>query len=109
MTIDDVIWAANAFKAGEIDRRDFRKIISIYLSDDDEVIPNLLSLFEANLEAKKELILDSNLELSRALIFINKKNSTKGFNKDFVMGEIKKHYIKWKDTIKCCFNIEGLP
>jgi len=51
--------------------------------------------------------------LSRALIVLNDNNLK--YNKKvvaepkWVVGEIKKHYLKWKDYIKCTFNVEGLP
>jgi hypothetical protein len=65
-------------------------------------------------EQSKELILDSNMELSRALITlqdpnIGKKKPKPYIELDFVVGEIKKHYLKWQDKIKCTFKIKGLP
>ena len=75
----------------------------------------ILSILENERKQNKELLLDTNMELSRALITLNANPSDAKGKKvmkeqtDFVVGEIKKHYLKWKDYIKCCFNVQGLP
>jgi len=51
-----------------------------------------LDILQKESDDNNELILDSNAELSRALVvLINKSLKT---NKKFVVSEIKKHYIK---------------
>lgn len=86
-------------------------IISV-LSEDKEVIQYILEILSIEREKKEALILDSNMELSRALVVLNDKNLK--WDKDiitdpkWVVGEIKKHYTKWKDYIKCNFRIEGV-
>ena len=75
-------------------------ILSV-LADDVEVIPKILKILEYERERNKELITDFNVELSRAMVVLN-DNSLK-YNKDviaepkWVVGEIKKDLIKWKD------------
>ena len=63
-------------------------------------------------EKREELILDSNAELSRALIVLkddNLKYSKKIIaDPKWVAGEIIKHYQKWKDYVKCNFKVDGL-
>ena len=88
------------------------KSILFILSKDKNVIPYLLYILERERETNKELILDSNLELSRALVTLNMNQKPKKAAEEqrvFVIDEIKKHYMKWKDKIKCNFNIQGLP
>lgn len=80
---------------------------------DKKSIPYILKTLEKERESNKELILDSNSELSRALIILSDNNLK--WNKkivtdpNWVIGEIKKHYHKWAGVIKCNFKIEGLP
>lgn len=88
-------------------------ILSIIAKDED-VIPLVMEILNYERAEKKELLLDSNMELSRALITLQDPNIGKTKPKpyielDFVIGEIKKHYLKWQDKIKCCFKVEGLP
>ena len=91
-----------------------KAILSI-LSNDKKVIPYIMEILENERKQNKELLLDTNMELSRALITLNTNPSDAKGKKamkeqtDFVVGEIKKHYLKWKDYIKCCFNVPGLP
>ena|ERR1035437_5838087 len=86
-------------------------ILSIIALDKNSV-PMILKMLDSEREKNEELILDSNSELSRALVTledpnIGKKNPIIELN--FVLGEIKKHYLKWQNTIRCNFKIKGLP
>ena len=87
-------------------------ILSI-LADDKKVIPYIMKILENERKQNKELILDTNAELSRALLVLDDTNlkSSKKMVADpkWVVGEIKKHYLKWKDYIKCNFKVDGLP
>ncbi len=89
-----------------------KAILSI-IADDKKAIPYIMEILDNERKQTKELLLDTNVELSRALIVLNDDNLK--YNKKvvadpkWVVGEIKKHYLKWKDYIKCTFNIEGLP
>lgn len=88
-----------------------RLIIGV-LAKDENVVPLILSILEVERKENKELILDSNLELNRALVTLNDdKIGKKGaiVELPFVIGEIKKHYLKWKHKIKCCFKFDDLP
>lgn len=65
-------------------------------------------------DKNNDLILESNAELSLALITLQDPNIGKRRPKpyielNFVIEQIKQHYLKWKDYIKCTFKIEGLP
>jgi hypothetical protein len=93
---------------------DFAKesMIMTELSKDKQVIPKILSLLEEERELNKELILDTNLELSRALVALEDKQlgKKKGLMEiSFVTEEIKKHYLKWQNSIRCCFKMKDLP
>lgn len=87
-------------------------ILSI-LANDKKVIPYIMEILENERKQNKELILDSNAELSRALIVLNddnlKPNKKIVAEPKWVAGEIKKHYLKWKDYVKCNFKVDGLP
>ena len=89
-----------------------KAILSI-LANDEKVIPCIMKILENEREQNKELILDTNSELSRALLVLNdenlKSNKKVVAEPKWVVGEIKKHYLKWKDYIKCNFKIDGLP
>lgn len=88
-----------------------RCIISI-IAYDKKVIPTILEILEDERKSNKELLLDTNAELSRALVVL--KDSNLKWNKKiiadpkWVVGEIIKHYQKWKDRISCNFNIKEL-
>ncbi|MES2287416.1 MAG: hypothetical protein V4547_17110 [Bacteroidota bacterium] len=82
------------------------------LSDDDNVIPIMLKILDGERDNNKELIMDSNAELSRALLTLeDPKLKTKKpiIELKFVTGEIRKHYLKWQKKIRCTFKMEGLP
>lgn len=81
-------------------------IISV-IATDKNVIPNILSIIQIERENNKELILDCNMELSRALLTLE-KNNKKIIDPKWVTQEIKKFYKKWENTIKCNFKIDGL-
>lgn len=90
------------------------QIIIRILANDKKVIPTILEILENERSETHELLLDTNLELSRAFILLEDPNLGKKKPKPrieltFVTGEIRKHYLKWQDRIKCCFKIEGLP
>lgn len=86
-------------------------ILSI-IADDKNAIPTILNILNSEREKREELILDSNAELSRALIVL--KDDNLKYNKKiiadpkWVSGEIIKHYQKWKDYIKCNFKVDGI-
>ena len=79
------------------------------ISDDKKVIPVILELLNSERELKEKLLSDTNVELSRALVVLQDKNLK--YNKkiiadpSWVVGEIIKHYKKWKDYITCNFKI----
>ena len=86
-------------------------ILSI-IADDKKAIPTILNILNSEREKREELILDSNAELSRALIVL--KDDNLKYNKKiiadpkWVSGEIIKHYQKWKDYVKCNFKVDGI-
>jgi hypothetical protein len=88
------------------------RYISAIIADDKKAIPTILNILNTEREKREELILDSNAELSRALIVLkddNLKYSKKIIaDPKWVAGEIIKHYQKWKDYIKCNFKVDGL-
>ncbi len=89
-----------------------KAILSI-LADDKKAIPYIMEILENERQQSKELILETNAELSRALLVLNDENLMTNkkvvAEPKWVAGEIKKHYLKWKDYIKCNFKVNGLP
>lgn len=84
-----------------------------FIAEDKDVIPNILKILNAERAEKSELILDMNLQLSRALVVLkdenlkyNKKKIT--VDPSFVISEIFIHYKKWKNYINCNFKIKEL-
>lgn len=93
------------------DEKKERLILSI-IADDKKAIPTILNILNVEREKREELILDSNAELSRALVVL--KDDNLKYNKKiiadpkWVAGEIIKHYQKWKDYVICNFKVDGL-
>lgn len=93
------------------DEQKERYILAI-IATDKKAIPTILDILNTEREKREELILDSNAELSRALIVL--KDDNLKYNKKIiadpkcVVGEIIKHYQKWKDYVKCNFKVESL-
>jgi hypothetical protein len=89
-----------------------KAILSI-LANDKKAIPYIMEILDNERKQSKELILDTNSELSRALLVLNdenlKSNTKIVADPKWVVGEIKKHYLKWKDCIKCNFKVDGIP
>ena len=87
-------------------------LILCTISDDKNAIPTILQILDREREQREELILDSNSELSRALLVLKDKNLK--WNKkciadpSWVVGEIIKHYKKWSHLIRCNFKIEAI-
>lgn len=90
-----------------------KQLIINELASDKDVIPTILSILSVEREVQKELLLDTNAELSRAFIVLKDKNletkKKKIVDPKWVVGEIMKHYLKWAEYIRCCFKVEGLP
>ena len=91
-----------------------RSVILSVIAEDKNAIPDILEILNSERKQNKELLLETNAELSRALLTLidpnlGKKKPKPYIELAFVVNEIKKHYIKWKDKIKCNFKIEGLP
>jgi hypothetical protein len=76
------------------------------LSDDKDVIPTMMKILQHERDENSKLISDSNLELSRALVAFD---GEKIVAKSFIVGEIKKHFIKWQHKVRCCFKFKDLP
>ncbi len=96
----------------EISDEQKEQYILAIMANDKKVIPAILNILKYEREKKEELILDSNVELSRALLVLKDKNLKYDkkiiANPDWVSTEIIKHYQKWKDYIKCNFKIGGI-
>lgn len=91
-----------------------RRLVISTLAKDDNIISDVLEILKEERVLKNELLIDMNLELSRAHIFIDSfmppvpklKKGEKGedFSKSFVLDEIAKFYLKYKSMVRHCFN-----
>ena len=108
MNINELKLVINSTMTNELKER---AILTI-LSQDNKVIPHILEILQNERATNKELLLDTNMELSRALIVLNddnlKPNKKVLVDPKWVAGEIFKHYIKWKDYIRCNFKFKQL-
>lgn len=88
------------------------RLILLIIADDKNAIPTILQILENERNLNKDLIADSNMELSRALVVLKSDNLkwSKKIIADpkWVAGEIIKHYKKWSKHIKCNFKIDEL-
>lgn len=110
MEINKIRQAVNSGLPNEVVRRLILRVIA----DDEKAIPDILEILDEERAINRQLLLDTNLELSRAFMTLEDPNIGKKKPKPiielgFVTGEIRKHYLKWQDRIKCCFKMEGLP
>jgi len=103
MDLDKIKEILNAGLPADVQRRFILKIIA----DDEEAIPTVLEILSYEREKRKKLVIDMNLELSRAHLTIEKPE----INKDhFVEKQIIKFYHKNKDQIGHCFaNMDKYP
>jgi len=84
-------------------RDDFKEILLIeQLSHEPDIIPKIMQMLGAERARNKEIIFDMNHELSRAFNYVHEAvfdKKKKGFNKEFLLGEIKNFYRKYKGKI----------
>jgi len=71
------------------------------IAEDEKAIIYVLSILDIERKENKKLIEDMNLELSRCHIKIKEPNI---IETNFVLDEVKKFYIKYKNKITHCFN-----
>lgn len=82
------------------------------IAADGDAIPNILKILDHERVSNKQLLTETNSELSRALVTIedeNYGNKKAVIDRLWVVEQIKKHYLKWKEQIRCNFKINGLP
>ena len=99
MKIEDIKTVVNSNLPDDIKERTILQIIS----NDKKVIPYLLIMLQTERESKEELILDSNVELSRAATVLQNPELA---DSNWVVEQIKLHYEKWKEVIKCNFSLK---
>lgn len=105
-----------------MDIKKIKKIVESMYSDEDKrylilrdialdknAIPDILNILDAERKTKQELILDMNMELSRAHIYIEDikepaRVEKSSFNKKFVVDSIAAFYVKYKGIVGHCFN-----
>ena len=100
------------FVDSDMDDGTKKNLILDVIAKDKNAIPYVMEMLYRERETAKDLILDSNLELSRALLVLKdenlKWNDKVIANPEWVAGEIIKHYKKWKNYVKCNFKIKEL-
>lgn len=111
VTLEKLIEYIHLYEAGGHSPSVMHGFILMYVAGDENAIPNILEILEIERRRNKELLIDTNVELSRAFMALEKfeKNTPTNLKqKRWIFGEIKKHYIKWKDYIGCCFKMDCL-
>jgi hypothetical protein len=106
MNIDEIKYIVNASDIPDSSKRRF--IIAI-IAADKEAIPDILEFLKFERQSNHELIIDLNLEVSRADSFIDslpkiKVRKGNDFTREFVQGCISDLYKKYKGRIGHCFN-----
>lgn len=85
------------------------------IASDDKALLTLMLILQKEREQKQELLLQTNRHLSKALVILNMQkegSKQRKFIKEqivFTVDAIKEHYLRWKDRIKCCFQIKDIP
>lgn len=79
-------------------------ILSI-IADDEKAIPTIMKILDYERQNHKELIQDTNNELSRAVVVLSDKSLKHGkkiiAKPSWIVEQITEHYKKWKDYIRC--------
>lgn len=70
------------------------------LSEDESVLENMMKILDFERERKKALILEMNMQLSRADTFIRCPRIAES---DFITGEIEKFYRDHKGQVSHCY------
>ncbi len=95
-----------------LEENEKKEAILKILANDKNVFKYLLRFLDAERSFNKKLLLDTNQELSRALVCLNDKNLIANkkaiVSPKWVVEQIKKHYKKYENYILCNFKIEGL-
>ncbi len=92
-----------------------RSMILLIIAKDKDAIPHILNILKNEREYNEELLLDINEELSKALVTLIRNDEKTKRGKDvieetaLIIQSIKNHYLKFAETIRCCFKIDGLP
>lgn len=86
-----------------------RSMILRVIAKDQNAIPDLLKILSFEREEMKEVLIEINLNLSRAHCYIDSRPETRkeakdAFSKGFILDEISKFYIKYKGVVTHCFN-----
>jgi hypothetical protein len=96
----------------EMSDNDKQVIILQILAKDKQVIPYIMEMLKFERHQENKLLLETNAELSRALIVLDDKHLKYSkkivCDPKWVVEQIKEHYIRWKGFIRCTFKIEGL-
>jgi DNA-binding transcriptional MerR regulator len=75
------------------------------IADDENAIPTIMKILDHERQNHKELIQDTNNELSRAVVVLNDKSLKWGkkiiAEPSWIVEQVKKHYKKWHEYIRC--------
>lgn len=85
-----------------LDEKSMRYYLIAEIARDKNAILDVMDMLNSERENNKELILDMNLELSRADVHLRDKKLLK-INQKFIEGEIDKFYNKYDGIIGHCF------
>lgn len=74
------------------------------ISEDEKALEDMMYILNAERIRKKELILEMNMQLSRADAFIQQPALA---DKSFILSKIKKFYEQFKGQVSHCFPISS--
>lgn len=83
-------------------------LIFDYISNDENILPAMIGILQTERVKKRQLLLDTNLELSMALATMDSFHNYED-QRISTIQRIKAHYHKVSDQIKCAFRINGVP
>ncbi len=100
----------------QLDSSAKEELIIQVIAEDPKAIPLIMKMLAQERSSNKELILDMNLELSRAHLHIKHPTLASGGKskkeevqlmqaREFVLDKITEFYVKYRGKIRNCFNM----
>ena len=114
---EEIAQMVDAVRAGTANLHSFGQGLIYMMASSDTAWKDFSEILNLRFNTMKRLLTDTNFELSRAEVFITDPNWQKQENKDFVQGEIHKHFLdnwglmntghclKNKETVKCEYSL----
>jgi hypothetical protein len=100
--LDTFVEAALLFRAGVIDESTLKEAAFQWLSEDAQIVPNLLGLLAAERAENRELVLDMNMQLTMQTFLQTANKRSKGIRQlvESKVAEVHGFYQKWAHRIR---------